>query len=180
KESMPDRTMIYVTHDQVEAMTLASRIVVLANNTVEQVGTPLDLYDNPDNEFVAQFIGSPAMNLLPGEIVATGKQTKVKLSDNCVAVSNIVTSESDLGKQVNVGIRPEDLSLTEDDHVLEAVVDITEALGEYTLLYLKHVSHAANLVAKVPGTHKSLRNKLIKFIAKPSKIHIFHDGISMR
>ena len=58
KESMPDRTMIYVTHDQVEAMTLASRIVVLANNTVAQVGAPLDLYNSPENEFVAQFIGS--------------------------------------------------------------------------------------------------------------------------
>ncbi|MFN3211275.1 MAG: ABC transporter ATP-binding protein, partial [Roseovarius sp.] len=65
KESMPQSTMIYVTHDQVEAMTLASRIVVLANKGIAQVGTPLELYETPENEFVAQFIGSPAMNLLP-------------------------------------------------------------------------------------------------------------------
>ena len=79
KESMPDSTMIYVTHDQVEAMTLATRIVVLANKGIAQVGSPLDLYERPENEFVAQFIGSPAMNLLPGQIIETGTQTTVKL-----------------------------------------------------------------------------------------------------
>ena len=75
KESMPDRTMIYVTHDQVEAMTLASRIVVLANKGIAQVGAPLELYERPRNEFVAQFIGSPAMNLLAGKITETGPMT---------------------------------------------------------------------------------------------------------
>ena len=79
KEQMPDRTMIYVTHDQVEAMTLASRIVVLANKGIAQVGTPLELYERPNSEFVAQFIGSPAMNLIPGEVIGTGAQTRVRL-----------------------------------------------------------------------------------------------------
>jgi alpha-glucoside transport system ATP-binding protein len=69
KEAMPESTMIYVTHDQVEAMTLATRIVVLANKGIAQVGSPLELYETPNSEFVAQFIGSPSMNLLPGEIV---------------------------------------------------------------------------------------------------------------
>ena len=81
KESMPNSTMVYVTHDQVEAMTLATRIVVLANRGIAQVGTPLDLYERPENEFVAQFIGSPAMNLLPGEILETGEMTRVKVHD---------------------------------------------------------------------------------------------------
>ena len=180
KESMPDRTMIYVTHDQVEAMTLASRIVVLANNTVAQVGTPLDLYNSPENEFVAQFIGSPAMNLLPGRIVDTGTQTTVSLNDDCVAVSNIGTSSTDIGKQVNVGVRPEHLRLTEGVHLLKAEVEITEALGEYTLLYVKHALQDENLIAKIPGTHKSLRNQLVKFSADPSKVHLFHNGLSMR
>ena len=180
KESMPDRTMIYVTHDQVEAMTLASRIVVLANNTVAQVGAPLDLYNSPENEFVAQFIGSPAMNLLPGRIVDTGTQTTVSLNDDCVAVSNIGTSSTDIGKQVNVGVRPEHLRLTEGVHLLKAEVEITEALGEYTLLYVKHALQDENLIAKIPGTHKSLRNQLVKFSADPSKVHLFHNGLSMR
>ena len=180
KESMPERTMIYVTHDQVEAMTLATRIVVLANNTVAQVGTPLDLYNSPENEFVAQFIGSPAMNLLPGRIVDTGTQTTVSLNDDCVAVSNIGTSSTDIGKQVNVGVRPEHLRLTEGVHLLKAEVEITEALGEYTLLYVKHALQDENLIAKIPGTHKSLRNQLVKFSADPSKVHLFHNGLSMR
>ena len=180
KETMPDRTMIYVTHDQVEAMTLATRIVVLANNTVAQVGTPLDLYNSPENEFVAQFIGSPAMNLLPGTIVNTGTRTTVSLNDECVAVSSVATSSKDMGKQVNVGVRPEHLRLTEGVHLLKAEVEITEALGEYTLLYVKHALQDKNLIAKIPGTHKSLRNQLVKFSADPSKVHLFHNGLSMR
>ena len=179
KETMPDRTMIYVTHDQVEAMTLANRIVVLANNTVAQVGTPLDLYNSPENEFVAQFIGSPAMNLLPGTIVNTGTQTTISLNDECVAVSSVATSSKDMGKQVNVGIRPEHLKLTEEDHIVKAEVEITEALGEYTLLYVKNAMQDENLTAKIPGTHKSLRNQLVKLNADPSKVHLFHNGISM-
>jgi alpha-glucoside transport system ATP-binding protein len=179
KESMPERTMIYVTHDQVEAMTLATRIVVLANNTVAQVGTPLDLYNNPENEFVAQFIGSPAMNLLPGTIVNTGTQTTVNLNDECVAVSSVATSSKDMGKQVNVGIRPEHLKLTEEGHIIKAEVEITEALGEYTLLYIKNAMQDENLTAKIPGTHKSLRNQLVKLSADPSKVHLFHNGLSM-
>ena len=79
KESMPESTMIYVTHDQVEAMTLASRIVVLANKGIAQVGTPLELYQRPENEFVAQFIGSPSMNLLSGEITDTSVETTITL-----------------------------------------------------------------------------------------------------
>jgi len=108
KESMPNSTMIYVTHDQVEAMTLATRIVVLANKGVAQVGTPLELYERPENEFVAQFIGSPAMNLLSGEIVGTGAQTTVKLDSGGMAVSAVPTQAADKGLKVNVGVRPED------------------------------------------------------------------------
>ncbi len=81
KEAMPNSTMIYVTHDQVEAMTLATRIVVLTvGQGIGQVGTPLELYERPENEFVAQFIGSPAMNLLPGEVIDTGAVTTVRLA----------------------------------------------------------------------------------------------------
>ena len=85
KEAMPNSTMIYVTHDQVEAMTLATRIVVLANKGIAQVGSPLELYTRPNSEFVAQFIGSPSMNLLPGEIVGTGERTTIKLDDEGTA-----------------------------------------------------------------------------------------------
>ncbi len=132
KEKMPESTMIYVTHDQVEAMTLASRIVVLANKGIAQVGTPLELYETPNSEFVAQFIGSPAMNLLPGEVIETGEQTKVKLADGGVAISNVPTNADDLGMQVNVGVRPEDIVSATDDFIFHGTVEITEALGELT------------------------------------------------
>lgn len=180
KESMPDRTMIYVTHDQVEAMTLATRIVVLANKGIAQVGTPLELYNTPDNEFVAQFIGSPAMNLMPGKIVATGTQTTVSLNAGGTVVSDVATQPEDDGKLVNVGVRPEDLVLGSAPYALEAKVKITEALGEYTLLYLDDDQSPENLIAKLPGTHKELRGHTVKLSVKPEKVHLFSEGLSMR
>src|SRR5215510_6349245 len=86
KESMPNTTMIYVTHDQVEAMTLADRIVVLKEGRIEQVGTPMELYKHPGNLFVAQFIGSPAMNILPGKVDKPGAQTTVSHIDGRTTV----------------------------------------------------------------------------------------------
>ncbi|KCV81321.1 alpha-glucoside transport ATP-binding protein AglK [Actibacterium atlanticum] len=181
KEAMPDRTMIYVTHDQVEAMTLASRIVVLANKGIAQVGTPLDLYERPENEFVAQFIGSPAMNLLPGKVTGTGAQTTVALDAGGVAVSTIPTTDADLGKTVNIGVRPEDLVATEGDAIFEARVDITEALGEVTLLYFESENGVEDgFIAKLPGIHKDLRGTTVRMTADPSKVHLFHNGQSMR
>ena len=180
KESMPDSTMIYVTHDQVEAMTLASRIVVLANKGIAQVGSPLELYERPENEFVAQFIGSPAMNLLPGEIVETGAQTKVKMASGSVVTSAVPTQDSDKGLQVNVGVRPEDMVETDgDDAVYEGTVDFTEALGEVTILYFHAEEGAAAVLAKMPGIHKDLRGKAVKVTAAPEKVQLFANGTSL-
>jgi alpha-glucoside transport system ATP-binding protein len=180
KESMPDSTMVYVTHDQVEAMTLADRIVVLANKGIAQVGSPLDLYERPDNEFVAQFIGSPAMNLLPGEIIETGALTKVKLDGEGIAISAIPTQASDMGRKVNVGVRPEDMVLTDELAILNGTVDIVEALGEVTLLYFVPERGHDPLIAKLPGIHNNLRGTEVKLTADPAKVHLFADGLSMR
>ena len=180
KESMPDSTMIYVTHDQVEAMTLADRIVVLANKGIAQVGAPLDLYERPDNEFVAQFIGSPAMNLLPGEIIQTGEVTKVKLDGEGIATSNIPTGPEDMGRKVNVGVRPEDMERTDGEAILDGVVDIVEALGEVTLLYFVPERGHEPLIAKLTGVHTGLRGQTVKLTADPDKVHLFADGLSMR
>ncbi|SDX90472.1 maltose ABC transporter ATP-binding protein /trehalose ABC transporter ATP-binding protein /sucrose ABC transporter ATP-binding protein [Ruegeria halocynthiae] len=180
KEAMPDSTMIYVTHDQVEAMTLASRIVVLADKGIAQVGTPLELYETPDNEFVAQFIGSPSMNLLPGIITATGETTTVTLDDGGVAVSSIPTVAGDEGKAVNIGVRPEDLVMTEGASVYAGVVDFTEALGEVTLLYFAAPEGRETVVAKLPGIQRNLRGQAVSVTAAPDKVHLFHNGRSMR
>ncbi len=179
KEQMPERTMIYVTHDQVEAMTLATRIVVLANKGIAQVGTPLELYERPNSEFVAQFIGSPAMNLFPGEITGTGAETKVKLAGGGEAVSAIPTEASDMGRKVNVGIRPEDLIATEGTPAFTGTVDFTEALGEVTLLYFETAGDSAPVIAKLPGIHADLRHKEVKLAADPSKVHLFANGVSL-
>ncbi len=180
KESMPESTMIYVTHDQVEAMTLATRIVVLADKGISQVGTPLELYEKPENEFVAQFIGSPSMNLLPGKIVGTGAQTTVDLDGEGTAVSHVPTTEADMGKTVNVGIRPEDLTIaTGDQYAVDGQVDIVEALGEVTLLYFVSERGQDPLVAKLPGIHADQRGQNLRLTADPSKVHVFMDGKSL-
>ena len=180
KESMPDSTMIYVTHDQVEAMTLASRIVVLAGGGIAQVGSPLELYERPENEFVAQFIGSPAMNLLPGEITGTGAETQVKLAGGGSARSNVPTGDGDIGMKINLGVRPEHLSATDsDDYLFEGRVDITEALGELTVLYFEPEDGGRSVLAKLPGNHAGLRGKTVRLGAKPENIHLFHDGTSL-
>ncbi|OSQ49336.1 ABC transporter ATP-binding protein [Marivita geojedonensis] len=179
KEQMPESTMIYVTHDQVEAMTLASRIVVLANKGIAQVGAPLELYERPNSEFVAQFIGSPSMNLLPGEIVGTGQQTTVKMDGGGVAVSDYPTTDADMGLKVNVGVRPEDFVGTSGDHIFEGRVEITEALGEVTLLYFEKQGDGHAVIGKLPGIHAELRGKTVKLGASPDKVHIFHNGTSL-
>ena len=179
KETMPDSTMVYVTHDQVEAMTLATRIVVLANKGIAQVGSPLELYERPENEFVAQFIGSPAMNLLPGEIVETGAQTTVKMDTGLTVVSAVPTTDADKGLKVNVGVRPEDLTATDTGGVYEGVVDFTEALGEVTILYFKADGNADAVLAKMPGIHKDLRGTTVKVGADPAKVQLFANGQSL-
>ena len=178
KESMPESTMIYVTHDQVEAMTLATRIVVLANKGIAQVGTPLELYEKPRNEFVARFIGSPAMNLWPGEVVATGAQTKVRLAGGCEAVSNVPTTEADMGLKVNAGVRPEDLLATEGTPLFTGTVDYTELLGEVTQIYFDATS-GDPVIAKLPGIVHGLRGTEIQLTAAPEKVHLFADGHSL-
>ncbi|SFR40494.1 ABC transporter ATP-binding protein [Litoreibacter janthinus] len=122
-------TMIYVTHDQVEAMTLADKIVVLRAGHIEQVGAPLDLYRNPDNKFVAGFIGSPAMNFLDGTI----KQGAVEISALNGSFKLPLNTPSD-GTEVSFGIRPEHLEIDPkgDTHM----VDMTEALGGVSYAHL--------------------------------------------
>ncbi|WP_374301690.1 ABC transporter ATP-binding protein [Paracoccus sp. (in: a-proteobacteria)] len=179
KATMPDRTMIYVTHDQTEAMTLADRIVVLAGGGIAQVGAPLELYERPVNEFVAQFIGSPAMNLLPGRVTAVGPVTTVQLDGGGTALVAIPTRAGDEGMRVNVGIRPEDMRETDGPALFEGTVDLTEALGEVTLLYFGTRGGATPVIAKLPGIHPGLNGRTVRLTADPAALHLFHDGQSL-
>jgi multiple sugar transport system ATP-binding protein len=134
-------TMIYVTHDQVEAMTLADRIVVLSAGKVEQVGAPIELYERPCNLFVAGFIGSPKMNFLAGEIVAADAAgAQVKLGSGVVLHATVNAAGAKPGDKVTLGIRPEHLALAGANasgaQTLTAPVTFVEALGSSTQAYV--------------------------------------------
>ncbi|CAN7569257.1 ABC transporter ATP-binding protein [Ensifer adhaerens] len=175
-EQMAGTTMIYVTHDQVEAMTLADRIVVLSQGHIEQVGPPLELYERPANLFVARFIGSPAMNIIPSTITATGAQTTVKLTGGKSVTLDIPTDSSQNGKIASFGVRPEDLQVsTGDDFLFEGTISIVEALGEVTLLYIEGLVDKEPIIAKIPGILPVHRGDKVRFTADKAKLHLFND-----
>jgi multiple sugar transport system ATP-binding protein len=133
-------TMIYVTHDQTEAMTMADRIVVINNGEIEQVGSPLDLYNRPANVFVAGFLGSPRMNFFPARVAASGEGTVDVALGGMPAVS-IPLRDGDerpqSGSGVLLGVRPESFRLGEAEGVrLKGTVKVVESLGRETLLYV--------------------------------------------
>jgi len=176
-DSMPDTTMIYVTHDQVEAMTLADRIVVLSAGRIEQVGPPLELYERPANLFVAKFIGSPAMNIIPATIAEAGAETVVTLTGGKSVTLDIATPASEKGATASFGVRPEDLRLAEgNDYLFEGEVAIVEALGEVTLLYIEGLVDGEPIVAKLPGIAPIERGQKMRFVADRDKLHLFDSG----
>ena len=131
-------TMIYVTHDQVEAMTMADKIVVLRQGFIEQVGAPLDLYNKPANRFVAGFIGSPKMNFLNGTVKAVdGQSTTIDIGGQSINLPRQAKGVSS-GEPIEFGVRPEHLTIGDGEGRVkfgEAVVDLVENLGGQTLLY---------------------------------------------
>ncbi|RLP27668.1 sn-glycerol-3-phosphate ABC transporter ATP-binding protein UgpC [Mesorhizobium sp. YM1C-6-2] len=180
KESMPATTMIYVTHDQVEAMTLADRIVVLKDGRVEQVGTPMELYHHPGNLFVAQFIGSPAMNIVSATVEKAGLVTAIAIDGGLKAEVPVATPDDAGGAKISFGVRPEDLRIANGGNVLfEGRVDYIEQLGEVQLVYLDIGRADVPLVVKLPGNSVLKRGESLKVDADPGTLHIFNaDGRS--
>jgi len=128
-------TMVYVTHDQTEAMTLADNIVVLQDGRVEQSGKPLELYNHPQNVFVAGFIGSPRMNLFSAVLQRQGETASLQAGSNYFTLIR-VPAIAQVSSEVTVGVRPEHLSVTDADHAdLTTTVDFAEQLGGETYLY---------------------------------------------
>jgi lactose/L-arabinose transport system ATP-binding protein len=123
--------MVYVTHDQVEAMTLADKIVVLKAGVVQQVGAPLDLYRDPQNMFVAGFIGSPGMNFLKGKVVGSGQgSARIALEDAPGQVFDLPTrAAAENGATVHIGVRPEHIGLGAGQLTLPVTAEFTEELG---------------------------------------------------
>ncbi|MFN3548417.1 MAG: ABC transporter ATP-binding protein [Mesorhizobium sp.] len=174
KESMPATTMIYVTHDQVEAMTLADRIVVLKDGYIEQVGSPLELYRHPGNLFVARFIGSPAMNIVPARVEKAGPATTVSIAGNGAVSVPVATPADAAGAEISFGVRPEDLAIsTGDDVLFEGTIDFVEQLGEVQLVYVDLGRGGEPLVVKMPGGAEVRRRSTIRLTAAPENLHIF-------
>jgi alpha-glucoside transport system ATP-binding protein len=180
KLSMPDVTMIYVTHDQVEAMTLADRIVVFKDGSIEQIGTPTDLYRNPSNLFVAQFIGSPAMNILKGTVVERSPKTALCRLD-CGVTLELAVAPGSLAadETVSIGIRPENLKIgdgSETDPTFSGVVDLVEHLGEVQILYLDLPGVTEKFIVKVDGEVACARMQNVRFTARHQDVHVFDAG----
>jgi len=145
-------TMVYVTHDQVEAMTLADRIVVLSAGRIEQVGSPLHLYEHPDNLFVAGFIGSPGMNLIDGVIVdASSSHAKVRLGGGEVIECRVDAATAKPGDAVKLGARPEHLLPGVTANALKTTVTFVESLGSITYAYCSNAGATDVLTAAVDG-----------------------------
>jgi len=150
-------TMIYVTHDQVEAMTLADRIVVFNGGLVQQIGKPLELYDNPCNLFVAGFLGAPRINLLTGHLVGNGSAEMVLAAGQHLWAA-VEASHGAAGAAVTLGIRPEHLQpATPDTHgAIEAKIILVEHLGDQILVYISIAGVAEELCMKLPGHTSNL------------------------
>ena len=161
-------TMIYVTHDQVEAMTLANKIVVLSAGRIEQVGAPLELYHHPANKFVAGFIGSPKMNFLPVSSELTAEGMSVTLDGSSAQVAR------QGNPAIAMGIRPEHLSIDgTGDWFIDATVSVVEHLGDQAMLYFDVDGEDGPLVAVVDGENCPARGDQIKVGIPASRVHLF-------
>jgi multiple sugar transport system ATP-binding protein len=167
-------TFIYVTHDQVEAMTMGTRIVVMKDGFVQQIGAPQDLYDYPINTFVAGFIGTPQMNFFDGYITPDGKITfannqTIKLSKE--ALANFDEEKIGSGLDIIMGIRPGDLKVLDahNDMSVSAKVEVVEALGNETIIYANMDKDADGSIEKSP-TSIVASAKLKKNPARKSEI----------
>ena len=169
------RTTIYVTHDQVEAMTLADTIVVFNEGRIEQVGTPLELYNKPANRFVAGFLGSPKMNFLPGR-VADGSVVEVP------GGRLPLPQPARHGDSIEIGIRPEHLEVVAPEGATaRARVQFTEQLGGETFLYcdVGETAEPSRIVIKRPGQQRFGDNEVIGLAMQPSDIYCFDSKTGM-
>ncbi|MDF1606749.1 sn-glycerol-3-phosphate ABC transporter ATP-binding protein UgpC [Hoeflea sp. YIM 152468] len=174
-------TMIYVTHDQVEAMTLADKIVVLRAGRVEQVGSPLHLYDDPDNAFVAGFIGSPRMNFLPAVVAASeGDTLTVRLTDmgNVVVPMNISTPHPQKGTALSLGLRPEHFDPAGAISI-ETPIDVIEHLGGSSFAYSRSEEEMP-LTIELRDNRQVQEGDVLKTGFNPERAFLFDDGTGLR
>ena len=161
-------TTIYVTHDQIEAMTMADKIVVLQNGVIEQIGSPLDLYDNPANQFVAGFIGSPAMNFFSGNVEVQENKLVARLKSGTLQLRK--TKHLSAGQKIKIGVRPENLMIT--DSGITATTSVIEPTGPET-----HVVFRDNEGSEITLVSRERRTftvgETLHLTVSPENMHIF-------
>jgi multiple sugar transport system ATP-binding protein len=168
-------TSVYVTHDQIEAMTMADTIVVMRDGIVEQTGAPLDLYDRPVNTFVAGFIGSPTMNMLPGIVRRTGDGSRVALA---AGGEMPVRGTFDDGREVLYGIRPEHLSLADASQGLPAEVVVVEPTGADTQVVCRVGGH--DVIAVLRDRVACRAGDRVGLVPDAGRAHVFDAGSGAR
>ena len=161
-------TTIYVTHDQIEAMTMADKIVVLQNGIIEQIGSPLDLYDNPANQFVAGFIGSPAMNFFTGDVEVHENKLVARLNSGTLPLNK--TKHVSAGQKIKIGIRPENLIIT--DSGISATASVIEPTGPETHVVLRDIEGSEITLVSRERRNFEVGEKL-NLTVKPNNMHIF-------
>ena len=172
-------TMIYVTHDQTEAMTMGDRIVIMKDGLIQQIDTPLKLYNNPVNKFVAGFIGSPAMNFIEGKIIREDgvvfidkeEKVKIKISEN-----HIEKLENYVDEEMTAGIRPENIHYNKSDsritgQEVEVKLDVTEPMGNEIFLYFE--ISGSDMIARIPAVEEPEPGQRLKLYFDASKMHFF-------
>lgn len=168
-------TIIFVTHDQIEAMTMADRIVIMKDGYIQQVGTPAEVYHDPANTFVAQFIGAPSMNMLPGVLDAQG----LTLWNGDRLGARFASSGEP--HEVTIGIRPEDLvPVNAESAIIEGIISVVEPLGSETLLYVSVQDF--ELIASGPGRDAPKPGTQIFLGADLDNLHLFDkvSGVTLR
>jgi len=166
-------TTIYVTHDQTEAMTMATRLVVMKDGLIQQIGTPKEVYNTPHNMFVAGFIGSPSMNLFHCHLT----ETEILLGEQSFPIPSmyvpLLKEKNYLGKEIVMGIRPEDLQITDvvSPFAFKATIDVTELLGAETSLYCS--LNNQNFIARVQADNNLHPSDRVSFVMREEKIHFF-------
>ncbi|MBC7657833.1 MAG: sn-glycerol-3-phosphate ABC transporter ATP-binding protein UgpC [Frankiaceae bacterium] len=167
-------TMVYVTHDQVEAMTLADRIVVLNAGRIEQVGSPLELYEHPDNLFVAGFIGSPRMNFIPGRLTETSAQgATVQLGSGEVLHCDVDASAAKAGDEVTLGARPEHLRVEAGPNLMSVTVTFVESLGSSTQAYCAMPGVEEALTCTLSGQSRVRDGQVLALGIAPRDCYLF-------
>ena len=175
-------TMIYVTHGQVEAMTLADRIVVPSAGRIEQVGSPLELYEHPRNLFVAGFIGSPKMNFLEGTVKTASKdEATVALAGGGSVRCLVDASQAKTGDKVTFGVRPEHFEVGGGENALPTKVVFVETLGSATVAYCYYTGLSEPLTCELDGRVRPKNGQAVTLSVPASRTYMFGaDGMAMR